>query len=174
MQHGAGLEVASKMAGTRLDQASGLANCSLATRRSRKAACAGRIFVFAASRGNQSARSTSGSGWRRPLLGGHSISNELLTRFAGSKSLFPENAITGFPPRWRISPSGRNAPIEASGPSSSANSRRAARSGSPSTSISPFGIDQALRPCSARTALRDAQGALQAPPHVRDRPGCQR
>jgi DNA polymerase-4 len=42
-----------------------------------------------------------------------------------------------------ISPSASREPIEAAGPSSSANSRRAACSGSSDVPISPFGIDQA-------------------------------
>jgi hypothetical protein len=43
--------------------------------------------------------------------------------------------------------------------SSSANSRRAACSGSSATSISPFGTDKPLPPCCARRAPRDARGA---------------
>jgi hypothetical protein len=105
--------------------------------------CPDRIFDRAAFRSNQAARSTSGKAALRPLDGGHSISKELLTSDIVSKSASPQKAITRLPPRWRISPKARNGPIEAAGPSSSANSRRAACSGSSDVSISPFGIDQA-------------------------------
>jgi hypothetical protein len=104
--------------------------------------CPDRIFDRAPFRSNQAARSTSGKAAIRPLEGGHSISKELLTSDVVSKSASPQKAITRLPPRWRISPKARNGPIEAAGPSSSANSRRAACSGSSDVSISPFGIDQ--------------------------------
>src|SRR6185312_3434831 len=82
----AGFEVTSGMAAPKLDRANRPSYlCLLADMRSRKAACAGRIFSFAASTPNHSARSTSGNALRRPHLGGHSISNELLIRFVGSK-----------------------------------------------------------------------------------------
>jgi hypothetical protein len=140
----------------------------------RSSTCPDKIFDRAASILNHSARSTSGKASNRPLLGGHSISNELLTSFAGSKSPAPAKATTRFPPRCQISPNGCSRPIEADGPSSSANSRQAACSGSSAASISPFGIDHAPASFLRQKARPDGRAAPGSPSLAGDRPGCQR
>jgi hypothetical protein len=61
--------------------------------------CPDRIFDRAVSKSNHSARSTSGNDWRRPLLGGHSISKLLLDSEGVAKSASPQKAMTRFPPR---------------------------------------------------------------------------
>src|SRR5215218_1567083 len=116
---------------------------TIVKRRSRSSTCPDSNFVRANSTSNHSARSTSGKYCRRPLRGGHSISKVLLASAVGSKRPSPANVMTRFPPRCRTSPSSCSRPIEALGPSSSANSRRAPCSGSSKASISPFGMDQA-------------------------------
>lgn len=90
-------------------------------RRSISSICPDRTFDRAASKSNHSARSTSGKAWRLPLPGGHSISKVLLDSDVVSKSASPQKTMTRFPPRWRISPKACTEPIEAAGPSSSAN-----------------------------------------------------
>ena len=57
--------------------------------RSMRSICPDRIFDRAASRSNHSARSISGKAWRRPLLGGHSISKVLLDNDDVSKLVSP-------------------------------------------------------------------------------------
>jgi hypothetical protein len=67
--------------------------------RSMSSICPDRIFDRALSKSNHSVRSTSGKDWRRPLLGGHSISKVLLDSDAVSKSASPQKATTRLPPR---------------------------------------------------------------------------
>src|SRR5262249_9014141 len=102
------------------------------------------IFRRASTSENHSARSTSGNDRRRPLRGGHSVSNAFETSVAGSKSPATAQAVTRLPPACAISPSGRNFP-RGCAPVSSANSRCATASGSSSPAYSPLGIDQAPR-----------------------------
>ena len=62
---------------------------------------------------------------------------------SASKSASRANTVTCLPPRWRTEPSGTSGPSGGAEPSSSVNSRTAARAGSSSAPCSPFGIDQA-------------------------------
>src|SRR6266550_3867638 len=64
----------------------GYRTASASRRRSRKTAWPFKIFARASARSNHAARSSSGNDYRRPDLGGHSISNILLWRPAGSQS----------------------------------------------------------------------------------------
>ena len=136
--------------------------------------CPDKIFNRAVSRSNHSARSTSGKARRLPLLGGHSISKVLLDSDALSKSACPQNAITRFPPRWRISPSACREPIEAAGPSSSANSRRAVSSGSSTYRSRLSESTRRRRPCCANRVRRDGRAALRGCGLLGDRPVCRR
>ena len=107
---------------------------------SRKLTCPFRIFSFATSIVNHSARSTSGKSRRLPERGGHSIEKVLLTILVASQSPLTAQPYTSFPAvcligaRARKFPSGRN-------PVSSRNSRFAALRRSSPSDNSPFGID---------------------------------
>jgi hypothetical protein len=114
---------------------------------SSSSACPDKIFVLAVSRSNHSARSTSGKDRRRPLLGGHSISNELLESDSGSKSISPANAITRFRPRCRTSPSFSSFPIDADGPSHAETYDRQARPRKSTARSDPMGGGRSDDPC---------------------------
>lgn len=91
---------------------------------------------------NHAARSASGYSWIRPDLGGHSMENRLLLKYARSKLPSTAQAEMIFPHGCLKLPSSIKSPLGLQ-PVSSSNSRRAAAKGFSPVSNSPFGMVQA-------------------------------